>query len=168
MESLIVAFLALHKKCVLPELGTFTLQRRAAIYTADSGKLSPSAKHVVFSEGRMEQDVPFIGFVASIFNISEMEATEKLKAFVANVKATCKRQNVVLPGLGVFTNAHNGLEFEPCEPIENELVEVNLNAYEELATIPPSVKNTQKRDFWWLYAIVLIIIGLCAIFLQYA
>lgn len=167
MHEHIYKYLALYKKLSIPKLGNFTIKDEPAYVDADMGQLFPPKPVLVFEAGEAAaSDRFFFDFLAEEMGVDDVTAIQAYSDFSDRLRQEIWEQDTtVLQGLGSFSKVANDqlvfmadttvLDLLPSIPLEKEVI--SLGAPEKPA-----------NDYWWFYAIILLLLGLGALAYYYA
>lgn len=169
MQEHIHKYLVLYHKLSIPKLGSFVIKNEPAYVDAESGQLFPPKQVLVFEEGSYAaSDRFFFDFLAEEMGVDAVAAIQAFNEFSGRLtQEVSSKEEVNLTGWGRFSKTETGnidftpdtaaMELLPVIPLEKEVIEVEPISHEE--KIP--------TDYWWFYAIVLLILGLGALAYYY-
>lgn len=189
MFQLLYKYLVLSKKVIIPGIGVFYIERKPAkLDFANKVFVSPNlqinyAPEAILTDNRM------YAFLAREQKIDEPEAVSRYHKFANNLKEDLSKHSTVeLPGLGVLKqNAEGELSFAAipvlkdyfpaavAERILREHVEHNVlvgdihrtnTEMKEMLT-DDQLTASPAKDYWWIFAIGLGIIGIATIVYYY-
>ena len=187
MYPLVYKYLLQYKKVSVPGIGNFSITTEPA--TMDADTLYAPKNVIQFKPETAIADRIFYEFVARELSIEEIDAIKQYHEFAYQLKSDISHaEGVQFPGMGILKKQDNGsFIFEPEENkllfypdiqllkkqttikeegrINNNLVE--KNPFENIELTPVPNEEPPKRDLWWVYAIVLGIIGIVAIAYKY-
>jgi hypothetical protein len=192
MLQLLYKYLILNKKVSVPGLGYFYIHRQpASLDFSNKQFVAPSAR-IAFTEGEGTVDKVFYNFLSSEQQIDEPAAIRIFDGFASAMNKKLNSSGALqLPGLGQLTKDGAGrLHFESVPPltsfynnvstdritdeisvgheqpilaVENE--PVITEETHELETEP--VYTSAKKDYWWVYALIIASISVAAIAYYY-
>lgn len=191
MNELLFPYLMVHQRLGIPGIGCFQLIRTAP--SVDWGKktVHPPVHQISFVPETMEADHAFYRTVAQQLNISEVVAIQQFTEFVYHLKEQLQQGGALLPGIGTLLLNPDGEVFFRPVPQNNGLLKNisfshmhittavppstskpisildNIPAAETLATEAESSIENETKDKWWIYAIILTVIGLAALFIAF-
>ena len=167
MQEHIHKYLVLYRKLSIPKLGSFVIKTEPAYVDAASGQLFPPKQVIVFEEGSYAaSDRFFFDFLAEEMGVDAIAAIHAFNEFSGRLtQEISSKEEVNLSGWGRFSKTQTGnigftadetvMELLPVIPLKKEIVEVNT---EEVAA---------PNDYWWFYAIILLVLGLGALAYYY-
>ena len=112
--------------CVVPQLGTFSVQHFPAHYNAGTQTLMPPREQVMFTQ-QWQDDGSCVEWIALKENLVPAVAQRKLEKYLAELKADLQSgKPLVLPGIGQLQGDFTGnIHFHAEElPIENEAIDI--------------------------------------------
>lgn len=120
----IIAVLMNENQLGIAGLGTFTLQRQAALVSPMEGKVSPPSQKVGFNPNLKLDDGKLSRYLRDRYRLSPEEAKSRIEAFVTNVEAQLAAGNSVsLADLGRFSRDYTGeVRFTPGQSNFNKEV----------------------------------------------
>lgn len=191
MYSQIHKFLIQHKKVSIPGIGSFSFNNKTAFTNADGNILHAPLPTISFTSETALADKNFYTFLAKELHVEEIDAIKSFHEFTYHLKNdSSKAESLVLPGIGsLHKQPLGGYEFVQENTLNNyfEPIKIKANtgvALQNTATIAEShpidalsLKNENfadinlneeevtepKTDYWWIYAIVLALLGIAAI-----
>lgn len=188
MHEHLYKYLVLYRKLSIPQLGSFGIVNESAHFEVSSGLLFSPKPVIRF----VEEDIPasdkiFFDFLVYEMNVDEVTAIKEFNDFAYQFRKDLKENRlVVLPGVGTVTEggegdisftAEAGLLDELLPPIEpgNHIRIPGKNVAKEpfkVNTVEISVEREEeveiiRKDYWWVYAIILLLIGSVALLFYY-
>jgi nucleoid DNA-binding protein len=184
MVQLLYKYLILNKQVTLPGLGIFYIQRQPAKHDYVNSVFVSPALHINFNASSDLPDKNFYQFVSKERGLNEVEAVKSLNSFADKLNQQVKANKTVeLPGMGMLKiNAAGQLTFEPADilavyfpPIKGAsfLDEKSQNVTPEKAATNTSKETisfqelsqeeVSRKSYWWVYAIILALLGIGAI-----
>jgi hypothetical protein len=167
MQEHIHKYLVLYRKLSIPKLGSFVIKEEPAYVDAVSGQLFPPKQVLIFEEGSYAaSDRFFFDFLAEEMGVDAIAAIHAFNEFSGRLtQEVSSKEEVNLSGWGRFSKTVDGnIDFTPDTTVTELLPVISLekdiieaSAYEEKA----------PNDYWWFYAIVLLIFGLGALAYYY-
>ncbi len=189
MEEILYEYLILNKKAVVPGLGIFKIQRNAAYLDFSKKQFVAPSYHIVFTQGAFEADKAFYSFFAKKQQTDEAEAIKRFSDFSHNLVAQLNEKgDAELQGTGRLHKNETGiLQFTQSEKIDsfftNLSVETTIpkNSLSETVAAETYTKKNEllkleteetkalshKKDYWWVYATILAVGAIAAIFFYY-
>jgi nucleoid DNA-binding protein len=184
MQNQLASYLFQHKTCPLPGLGTLFMLHSAAVSDFTDKSISAPKSFIEFSETEADA-TGLLNYLAITTGGSKYEVTEALDHFCDNLRNKMTAQpDVQLESIGsFFVDASGKINFKSEElpevftqPVFAERVihpdaehhilvgdkETTNMVMTELLSPKPEIK-----DRWWVWAIVLGIIGLAALLVYF-
>ncbi|MBS0031516.1 hypothetical protein ACTJJ0_31290 [Chitinophaga sp. 22321] len=178
--------------CVVPQLGTFSVQHFPAHYNAGAQTLTPPREQVMFTQ-QWQDDGSCVEWIALKENLVPAVAQRKLEKYLGELKADLQSgKPLILPGIGQLQGDFAGnVHFHAEElPVENQVIDITpierhdyktstftdtpVPVPEHVAAVEPIMTEevedtlealTEESGFkWWWAAIPIaaIVIGLAA------
>jgi hypothetical protein len=182
MYHLLYKYLILNRQVTIPGIGLFSLRHEPAKPDADKKVILAPLIIVQFHAKEGSPGNDFYKFLSHELRISEANAMEEFVEFAYQLKqGVIAKKWVVLPGMGILTQGiKNEILFKPAAVLKKyypavfvgdkfhsgEGGRVTQNGQTTYAGINNS--HAIRRDKWWLYAIVLALIGIGAIVYYYS
>lgn len=188
MLQLLYKYLILHKEVSIPSIGVFHIKRKPAYLDFSNQAFIPPSHEIAFTEGAVHADKNFSSFICNEYQVNEEEALDRINSFSKAIKKNLlTNSNAEISGIGVLTKEISGaLKFKPAGPLSSFLQPVyadsTISEFEEktpiivdslpINTTAAEVENeeliiSQKKDYWWVYAIILAAIGVAGILYYY-
>jgi nucleoid DNA-binding protein len=185
MVHLLYKYLIIHKQVAIPGVGVFYIDRKPAQHDVANKVFQSPVLNIDFRAGMAITDKEFFQFVSRENGIDEVEAVKSLHEFAHLLKqqvSTHKR--VELPGMGVLIkNATGQVTFEPTNVLttyfppvieerlfketKGDSLSDDVNAEQKEALYEQTIPSSERKDPWWIFAIVLAIIAIAAISYYY-
>lgn len=188
MFQLLHKYFILYKELALPGFGVFYFQRRPAILNFPNRQFIAPGGEVIFSEGNSTNEQALFMFLANEQQLSEAEATRSFISFSLSLKDRLQKTGTVtLPGIGELTRDNSGkLYFKskdtlnsfyknvPLEQPGDSKLDEEVNGLEitqQAVAGQPTETEVQvkpiRKDYWWIYALVMTAVAIAAIFYYY-
>lgn len=190
MYDLFYNYLLVSHKATLPGLGSFFIEDVPAKLDFVTQSLAAPAQKITFREDQSGSDKQLFFYVSKELNISEPEAANRLQALGLRIKETALNGSVELPGLGTlqksfsdniyFVPQHNIVSVLPNINITNSIVsnanlvdlydsgDARIIKQKGEAPPEPKIESSEKEDYWWVFAIILAVLGVGALLYYYA
>ncbi len=185
MQEYLHKYFALHKKLILPGLGSFhTNVLPAQLNFIDKTIHAPI--HTIFHDTEIEaEDEKFYSYLSKETGLHPQEALDKFFQFIEHIKSQLDQGDVIeLQGIGTLTKNKDGYSLEPdnavqkffqpltAERVVRQNVEhfVTVGEHERTSTQMHQElfnKAVIKKESWWISAIILGTIGMAAIAYYY-
>ena len=176
MQHLIAQYLFQNKHCTLPGLGTLSVVTKNAASDFVNKQILPPIPAITFSSEENDAE-GFVNYVAANEHKNYGESIEEVNDYVGLLK-----QGKPINGVGQFlVDASGNIEFKAAEINSNLLQAVRAErvihpeAEHVMLVGDKETTNTQMteyytedpviKDGWWIWAIVLGVIGITAIFI---
>jgi hypothetical protein len=189
MYELFYKYLILTNKAIIPGVGNFSVQKIPAKLDFVTKTLIAPAQNFNFNEEHSMADKDFYNYLAREMKVEEVDAVTQFQSFASQLKETAFNGGIELPGLGTLKNlSGDNIYFFPEYNANSTLQSIQLNmspaananlvdVYDSGETqiltqeviIPEEekIRTKEKEDFWWVYAIILAIMGLGALLFYY-
>jgi hypothetical protein len=162
MEEQLYKYLVLHYKLSIPNLGNFSVESVGASVEGD--QLLPPSKKLHFEEGMGDvADKVFFAFLAEELGVDDVTAITSFHEYAGKLRDSLQISNSVeIRGIGSFSKGEVGellfvpeaSTFQVYKPIT---LDQTLQAKEEV----------HAADYWWFWALLLLIIGIGAFIYYY-
>jgi hypothetical protein len=180
MHHLIASYLFQYKNCPLPGFGTLFIKQGNAESDFLNKAIKGPQSSITF-EAQENDASNLLDFIALKNSYTVMEAIDMLGQFCNNLKsATLLNKPVTLSGVGdFFTDNSGNINFKPkllplafAQPVNAERV-IHPQAEHQILVGDKETTNTLmteyfsdvpvKKNRWWIWAILLLIIGLITV-----
>lgn len=185
MYPVIYKYLLQHKKVSIPGIGSFVMKHKPANVNTNENLLNAPETAIVYQAETALADKSFYNFVSNELHIEEIEAIKNFHEYTYQLKQDAtKAEAIVLPGIGKLTKQADGSydflqetvlqEYYAAVPF-TEISKEKLTGEASLNTLTLKNENfddidlsqteeeTEKEDYWWIYAAILGLIGVAAI-----
>ncbi len=169
MQEYIHKYLILYRRISIPKLGNFVIKEEPAYVDNASGALFPPKPVLVFEEGpAMGLDRPFFDFLTEEMGVDSTTAIQAFDDYSDKLWSDVQDHDLtVFEGLGNFTKSADGhIVFTPETNVYELLPKLTL-VNEIIGLSPEKEKERAGNDYWWFYAIILLILGLGALAYYY-
>lgn len=174
----------------LPGIGIFTSERRSAKLRAFK-VFEPPVYIIVFKAAPDEGDKKLYSFISTEKGIDEVEAIKELSDFTYRLKQKINKEgSCVLPGIGTLIKQDAGeLSFESSADLQQyfagatvervaqkdaarKVVDTDFEKpvaelQDEVLPETGGVILEKKKDYWWVFALILAVIAIWAIVYYY-
>ena len=189
MIQLIYKYLIIHQHVPLAGVGVFYLTRQPAKHDVANKVFSPPVLSIDFKPRTTTDNKDFFTFLSKEKDLDKASAIKYFGDLTQRIKYDINAHKPVeLPGLGILRkNANGDINFEPAnviatyfppavaEPVLREKASYEIRVgetqrtsaqmrealHDEPETVPV------RKDYWWIYAIILAVIGIAAILYYY-
>ncbi len=166
MDQHLYKFLVLHGHLAIPQVGSFLVKQQPATYDAASGQLTAPMPFIAFSQ----EPVPvseklFYDFLAEEAGVEETSAIQQFHAYAHSFRHLLEENKAVeLAGVGKLEKgADDILHFSAAKDLSYLMPPI----YVESIGLKEGAEETDQKDLWWFYAIILAILGLGALAYYY-
>lgn len=184
-------YLLLYKKASIAGVGIFSVKRQPARYDfANKQFVAPIFQTAFYPDASVTEEEVFYSFISKEQAIEEAAAIDNWRNFVEDVRKSINANKAfVLPGLGHLSNNDLGeLQFEatphlthyfpdvPAEKVPHQDIEFKavpkerslMRTNDKVLRLKKPVKESPgTKEYWWLYAIGLAVVGIAAIVFYY-
>ena len=192
MYELFYKYLILNHKVSLPGIGSFSVERIPAKMDFVSRSLFAPKEIIQFNKEQQVSEKNFYDFLEKQLNISEMEAITNFNDFAHQIKDKASQAGGInLPGLGLLRTDFDGSlyfvadenKLQPLKQIylDNSTTTANANLVDvydtgestiitqevEVSASEEKIVINKQEDYWWVYAIILALLGVGALLYYY-
>ncbi len=174
-------FFALYHHLVLPGIGKFSVETKAAQIDFASRNIASAQSKIIFSNEKLQPEKKFYSFLANELNINEEQAIISFAIFISEIKDELDADKpVYFKGIGTLVKEKTRtISFQPetlpvffpvitAEKIIRKNVGHTVLVGEEektsdemhAALLQP---NTIQKERWWIAAVILAVIGITTI-----
>ena len=192
MNQYLHKYLVLNKKLSIPDIGNLVIESNGAQLDSVNALLYAPSPTILFKQDIAKADKFFFDFLAQEMGIDEVVAIRSFHDYLYKIKSTLNTpQGSIIPGIGRLKKEDNGyILFSPEKNLQELLPQVKLGA-----TYPIAKKETpfdydkehelsaqeeddirelmgqeteeEGADNWWIYALILLLIGVGALLFYY-
>lgn len=183
MYPIIHKYLLQHKNVSVPGVGIFTIENKPAFFNEQRSSLLPQQTQISYKAETALADRVFYDFLAKELRIDAVEAIKNFHEFTYQLKQDISHADAaILPGIGILTKQPDGsFVFEQENVLEDYYAAqplLQITAIDDVSQTStannsfigesdllavPDDEETIKKDYWWIYAIVLAFVGIAAI-----
>jgi hypothetical protein len=193
MFELFYKYLILNNKASLPGIGSFLVEQIPASMDFENKKIIPPSQKISLTNLVNEHEVAsFQNFLNQELSVSNDESLSKINAFTQNIQSQITSNgSLELPNIGkLIKNINGGFSLNTNNNSETKQVlsdiwinksqAANTNFMDVYSdTMPTIIRrenfvennsvfiNKESEDYWWVWAIVLAIMGLGALLYYY-
>lgn len=170
VQQLLYKYLVLNGRLGLPDIGSFTIHRQSATVDETGTTLLSPVHEVRFEQQPVQADKNLFLFLAQETDSDEVSSIGFFNEWVKSTKEKLVQETMAeLPYIGSLHATPGGTyRFEAVSPSMG-LQSVDLPAGIAWNTITteeePMVESTDSG--WWIYAIILLLLGIAAIAYRY-
>ena len=169
MDQYLYKFLVVNGHLGIPQLGSFIIKQEPANLDTASGILYPPKPVISFSETAIPvSEKLFFDFLSNEMGIDEVSAIQQFNEFASRFRNEFQENgSVILNGVGKLKRGEDGrIAFQPATDLSAFLSPLQMVEAVLLAETDTEQEET-KPDYWWFYAIILLILGLGALVYYY-
>jgi nucleoid DNA-binding protein len=184
MYPIIRKYLLQYKKVSVPGIGNFSIEIQSSFFTEEQTILQAPQNIIVYKPETALADRIFYDYLAKELRINEVEAIKHFHEFTYQLKQDISNaDSTVLPGIGTLIKQPNGsFSFEqeavlndyfsaikveqPLQKNTDDLSDaiiIREQNFNHIELTPVTDVDNEKKDYWWVFAIVLAIVGIAAI-----
>lgn len=192
MNQYLIKYLTLNKRLSIPDIGNLVIESKGATLDIINGLLIAPTQVIQFKQDSATADKFFFDFLSNELEVEEVVAIRSFHDYLYKLKSTINTpQGAVIPGIGCFKkedNSHilfspemNFLELMPqvkldaTYPIPKKTVskdydkekELTFQEEENIRELLGQESEGEESDNWWIYAIILLLIGVGALLFYY-
>jgi len=193
MFELFYKYLILNNQASLPGIGSFLVEQIPASMDFENKKLIPPSQKISLNNTEnVEEVLSFQSFLNQELNIDNNQSWQKLTAFTENIQTQIlSNGSLELPNIGKLAkNINGGFTLNTSNSADNKQALTDLWINKSQAantnfmdvysdTMPTIIRrdnfvennnvfiNKESEDYWWVWAIVLAIMGLGALLYYY-
>lgn len=187
-------YLVLNHRLSIPDIGNFVIEQNSAKLDSANGFLFAPAQAIRFKQEPTPPSDKFLfDFISEEMGVDQITAIKQFHDYVYKIKTSLTTpQGAVIPGIGMMRKEENGyilftpeknlLEILPqvkvndsIEMAKKEVVKINHDAdrnlteqeEEDIRELLGQDTQIQSSDNWWIYAVILLMIGLGALLFYY-
>ncbi len=191
MYPLLYKYLVLNKKMILPNVGVFTIKNTPADLDFVKGILHAPQAQIQFQPGFSAADKNFFQYLSKEMKVEEWKAVKAFQEFVNQMKESIDAgEDVQLSGIGQLKKGYND-DLLFVENTQNAIIsptDIRLNnAADSKANLVELYKTgdnliiveeteddklemivkEDEEDYWWVYAVILALMGIGALLYYY-
>ncbi|MCZ2223089.1 MAG: hypothetical protein LC122_05605 [Chitinophagales bacterium] len=195
MYSFIYKYFLLHKKLSIPGIGLFSIVEYPAKFNDEGNSLLAPEQRIIYSKETALADKNFYTFLAKELHTDPVEAIKNFQDFAYQLKENiAKTEGAILAGIGTIRKQPSGdYSFEAENNIQNYLPTIpfqiknssTIQKENSVAKQPITTKENfeniefltpeeiaaeeaaNQKDYWWILALALGLIGIAAILYKF-
>lgn len=180
MFHLLYKYLIFHKYVKIPGVGHFTIEKQPSRIDMENKVIHAPVSIIKYRDETDVADKSFYNFLATELKIEVVDAVRQFQDFSFQLKNNIAAKKVVeLPSFGTLQLVKNQINFQQAPVLADYYPDISLdsssslhhssNAEEEGALVSEEDSDEVRpaRSFWWLYALILGLIGVGAIVYYY-
>lgn len=187
-------YLVLNHRLSIPDIGNFVIEQNTAKLDSANGFLFAPAPAIRFKQEPTPPSDKFLfDFISEEMGVDQMTAIKQFHDYVYKIKTSLTTpQGAVIPGIGMMRKEENGyILFTPeknlldilpqvkvnesIEMVKKDVVKIDHDAdrtlteqeEEDIRELLGQDTQIQSSDNWWVYAVILLMIGLGALLFYY-
>lgn len=170
IQQLLYKYLVLNGQLGLPDIGSFTIHRQPAAVDATGSVLLAPKQEVHFEPQTVQADKNLFLFLAQETDADEVTVIGQFNEWVKSTKEKLTQESVAelpfigslrLTGEGAYRfDALSAAIVQPAVSLPEGLV------WKTIVTEEDSIAETTDSG-WWIYAIILLLLGIAAIAYRY-
>ncbi|MDB5209485.1 MAG: hypothetical protein JWQ30_312 [Sediminibacterium sp.] len=173
MDQHLYKYLVLYKHLCIPQLGSFVIQPQNSRYDESTGLLHGPSSAMVFTDAQVVvSEKIFFDFLANEMGVDDLTAIKLFHDFSYQFRNDLQEKgSVELTEVGRLTKEEDTIVFHPSHSV-SELIpgvrlEKGMTLTEEIGSIE-EIDTEENKDPWWMYAIVLVMLGIGALIFYYS
>jgi hypothetical protein len=170
IQQLLYKYLVLNGQLGLPDIGSFTIHRQSAVVDAAGTALLAPIQEIRFEPKAVQADKNLFLFLAHETDSDEVTAIGQFNEWVKSTKEKLTQTSVAeMPFMGSLRVTGEGdYHFDALSAaIGQSAVELPEGlVWKTITTEDESVVETADSS-WWIYAIILLLLGIAAIAYRY-
>jgi len=192
MNQYLHKYLVLNKKLSIPDVGNLIIESNGAQLDSINGLLYAPSQMIVFKQDAAKADKFFFDFLAEEMGTDEVVAIRSFHDYLYKIKSTLNTsQGSNIPGIGRLKKEENGyILFSPEKNLQELLPQVKIGATYPIAKKEELIDYDKEHDLsaqeeddireligqeteeeggdnWWIYALILLLIGVGALLFYY-
>ena len=176
MDQSLYKYLVLHKNLTIPQLGSFVVKNEPSHFDSTTGLLHAPKPVIVFTDSTIPMSEKFFfDFLSTELGIDEVTAIKQFHDYAYQLrKDLLEKRTIAVNGIGTLIKGEDEqVQFNPAHDVS-----VLLPPVQKADAIPASDQNdlydadetsdtTTTNDQWWVYTLILVILGLGALLYYY-
>jgi len=192
MNQYLHKYLVLNKKLSIPDVGNLVIESNGAQLDSVNGLLYAPSPIILFKQDAAKADKFFFDFLAQEMGTDEVVAIRSFHDYLYKIKSTLNTtEGSLIPGIGRLKKEENGyILFSPEKNLQELLPQVKIGVTYPIAKKQATIdydkdheltsqeeddireligKESEEEgvDNWWVYALVLLLIGVGALLFYY-
>ncbi|MES2332437.1 MAG: hypothetical protein V4539_22715 [Bacteroidota bacterium] len=173
MDQHLYKYLVLYKHLCIPQLGSFVIQPQSARYDEGTGLLHGPSSTMVFTDTQVTvSEKIFFDFLANEMGVDDLTAIKLFHDFSYQFRNDLQEKgSVELKEVGSLTKEEDQIVFHPAHSVSELIPGVRLEKGMSLIEENESteeIDTAENKDPWWMYAIVLVMLGIGALIFYYS
>lgn len=178
MYSELYQYLLQHKELPVPGIGTFLLERKAAVIDFPNKKINPPSYAISMQQGSHLPGKSFFAWLASTLKVSDRDAVFQFNDFAVELKKQISTGDIINWGqMGTLSKGLGGdVKFVPAElssamehPISAEriirqksehMVRVGEDQKTSAEMVEMLSQTDEKKSYWWAYAMAISLLAI--------
>jgi len=168
-------YLVLNHRLSIPDVGNFVIEPNSAKLDNANGFLFAPAPAIRFKQEQTPPSDKFLfDFISEELGVDQMTAIKQFHDYVYKIKTSLTTpQGAVIPGIGAMRKEENGyILFTPEKNLLDLLPQVKVGetiefAKKDIRELLGQDSQIKTSDNWWVYAVILLMIGIGALLFYY-
>lgn len=170
IQDLLYKYLILNGRLGIPEIGRFAIYRAPASVQEDGTVMRAPVQQILFEEKPVTADKNLFQFLAHEMSTDEIAAIGSFNTWVSSIREQLTRDAFVkLPFIGTLEQTTEGvIGFIPATPaIKPSSIDLPYGIVWQTDEIAEDASVDKNDSGWWIYAIILLLLGIAAIAYRY-
>lgn len=170
IQDLLYKYLILNGHLGIPEIGGFAIHRTPASAQEDGTVIQAPAQQILFEEKPVTADKSLFQFLAHEMATDEIAAIGSFNTWVSSIREQLTRDAFVkLPFIGTLEQTAEGVvAFIPVKPvIQPSFIDLPYGIVWQTDDLAEDALAEKNDSGWWIYAIILLLLGIAAIAYRY-
>jgi hypothetical protein len=192
MNQYLHKYLSLNKKLSIPDIGNFVIESSGARLDSINGLLYAPTQVIQFTQDHATADKYFFDFLANELGVEDVVAIGIFHDYVYKIKSIINTpQGFLMKGIGTLKKEDNGhiiftpeksqlelmprVQLDSIYPMPHKDGQIDNDKHkdltsqkeEDISALLGQESEAATADNWWIYAIILFLIGVGAIMFHY-
>ncbi|MES2372975.1 MAG: hypothetical protein V4557_10375 [Bacteroidota bacterium] len=178
MDQHLYKYLVLHKHLNIPQLGNFVMQYQNARYEERTGLLHAPKPVLVFTDGHVPaSEKAFFDFLGNEMGVDDLTAIKLFHDFSYQFRNDLlEKGSAEIKGVGTLSqNSERNIIFHPAHDLSDLLPAIKPGEHGTVIVatgddvyVEEEAETVETKDQWWLYALVLLMLGVGALIVYYS
>ena len=196
MQDILYKYLILNQRLQLPSIGSFSIDTLPAEIDKANGLLHAPTQVIRYRQGEAAADRHFISFVAKETGLDEEDAVREFNDYITRLQhESGTNHGVEISGMGTLKKETNGhylflsdrsvnemypqlklsgnfevqhAYYRLDKPTAHRKIENEEEAIKELEVNEEElIESKEEADYWWVYVMIILLLGLGALLFYY-
>lgn len=170
IQDLLYKYLILNGRLGIPEIGRLAIYRTPASVQEDGTVMQGPAQQIFFEEKPVAADKNLFQFLAHEMSTDEIAAIGSFNTWVSSIREQLTQDAFVkLPFIGTLEQTAEGVVgFIPVTPaIQPSSIDLPYGIVWQTDDLAEDGSAEKNDSGWWIYAIILLLLGIAAIAYRY-